>query len=116
MLKFMNDRPVYEAETGCVNITGLSGDRALHCHITKAAILARAGLNDADINKLMAIFTRHRQFFEDVASVLSMREDGVPIIVDEHHLSEPIFAHWQNPDHLPKAPLRAVVSPRRLSA
>lgn len=95
MLKFVNEIPVYDFDEACVVFTGLSWSGPVICQVTRSAVLARAGLKNADARHLLAAFQRDRQFFEDIACVLHVRGlDGI-ITIDDSHLTEPAFAHWQ---------------------
>lgn len=95
MLKFANKQPVYDADEACIVFTGFSRLGPVDCHVTKAAILERSGLLDADEAKLLAAFATHRLFFEDIACVLSVRGLDGPVLIDETHLSESAFASWR---------------------
>lgn len=101
MLKFTNDRPIYDVDEACIVFTGMSRLGPVSCQVTKSAVLERAGLADADTPKLLAAFARHRLFFEDIACVLHVRGVGRGIMIDEGHLSESEFVCWQSDSAAP---------------
>jgi hypothetical protein len=95
MLKFANNQPVYDADEACIVFTGFGRQGLVDCHVTKAAVLERSGLSDADEARLLAAFAKHRLFFEDIACVLNVRGLDGPVMIDETHLAESAFASWR---------------------
>lgn len=95
MLKFVNEIPVYDFDEASIVFTGVSWLGPVICQVTKAAVLERAGLEDADARHVLAAFQRHRLFFEDIARVLHVRGAEGAIVIDETHVADSAFARWQ---------------------